>query len=394
MEVKFPKVFEPFIKSPRRYNLLRGGRGSGKSWTVADIFLIWGMTSRKRFLCTREIQKSIKESVHQLLDDKIRAKKLPYIVTRDSIRCTLTGSEFIFHGLQDITSQNIKSMEGISACWIEEAHTATKKSLDLLIPTIRQENSFLVFTYNPDEEDDPISNMFDENDPDVLFITANYYDNPYCPDTLIKEAERSKAKAEKTGDWSDYNHIWLGHPISRTAKIFKNYRVEEFDYQPFDNIREGMDWGFADDPFAWVKLHLDKKRGILYVIDELYLYGHSNHQAFDKVKEVSGNISITADCSEPKSINEARNYGLCVNGAKKGQGSVEHGIKYIQSLEVVIHPRCVNTLTEFKKYSYKEDKNGNVLPQPVDKFNHIIDSMRYALENDSDGGGGIGISFF
>jgi phage terminase large subunit len=384
MEAKFPKVFEPFIKSPRRYNLLRGGRGSGKSWTVADIFLIWGMTARKRFLCTREIQKSIKESVHQLLDDKIRLKKLPYIVTRDSIRCTLTGSEFIFHGLQDITSQNIKSMEGISACWIEEAHTATKKSLDLLIPTIRQENSFLVFTYNPEEEDDPISNMFDENDPDVLFITANYYDNPYCPEVLIKEAERSKAKAEKTGDWSDYNHIWLGHPISRTAKIFKNYRVEEFDHSTFDNIREGLDWGFADDPFAYVQSHYDRKRGQLWIYNELYLYGHSNQQAFNRVKELTC-TRVIGDSSEPKSIQEGRNSGLNIAGAKKGQGSVEHGIKFLQSLEIIIHPRCVNTITEFKKYSYKEDKNGKVLPQPVDKFNHIIDSLRYSTESDSMG---------
>lgn len=394
MEVKFPKVFEPFIKSPKRYNLLKGGRGSGKSWTVADWFLILGMTKKMRFLCTREIQKSIKESVHQLLSDKIQQRKLPYRVTQNQIICTLTGTEFYFHGLQDTTAQNLKSMEGIDACWVEEGQTATKKSLDLLIPTIRKEGSFFVFTYNPEEEDDPISQMFDENDPDVLIIEANYPDNPYCPEVLIQEAERSKLKAERTGDWSDYNHIWLGHPISRVAKIFNNYTIEEFDWTSFDNIREGMDWGFADDPFAWVKSHYDRKHKKLYIFDELYLYGHSNEKAFDQVKLRTSGVWITADSSEPKSVQEARNYGLNVVGAKKGQGSVEHGIKFLQSLDIIIHPRCVNVINEFKKYSYKEDKNGNVLPQPIDKYNHSIDSLRYSLEGDSAGNHGVSLSFF
>lgn len=383
--VKFPKKLEPFIREPKRFNILKGGRGGAKSWTVAEFLLLQGMQSKKRILNTREVQNSIAESVHKLYADKIIQNKYPFDVQKTTINCPLTGSNYFFRGLLGHTTMSLKSIEGIDICWVEEAQAVSKKSLDILIPTVRKEDSYFIFTMNPDEEDDPVTVMFDKDDPDVQIIEINYMDNPWCPQILIDEAERSKRKAERTGDWSDYNHVWLGQPVARTAKVFKDYRVEDFDYSGFDNIREGLDWGFATDPFAWVKCHLDLKRMKLYIFDELYLYGHSNQQAFNQVKEKTSGITIIGDSSEPKSISEGQNYGLYLQGAVKGPGSVEHGIKFLQSFEIIIHPNCTNTAIEFKKYSYKEDKNGNVLPQPVDKHNHIIDSLRYALENDSAG---------
>lgn len=391
--VKFPKKLEPFIKNPKRINRLKGGRGGAKSRSIAEAFLLWGLQSSNRFLCTREIQKSIKESVHQLLSDIIVARKYPYKVLNTSIitdpelvrQGKIPKSEFIFHGLQDKTAMNLKSLEGVTFAWVEESQTVSKKSLDILIPTIRKDGSKLVFSYNPESDDDAIESYFTDIENDVLDIFINFYDNPFLPDTLKIEEQRTKQKAERTGDWSDYNHIWLGKPVSRQGKIFRDYTVTDFDYSGFDNLREGLDWGFADDPFAWVKCHLDYKHKKLYIFQELYLYGHSNEQAFDMVKPRTSGITIIGDCSEPKSIAEGQNYGLYLQGAKKGPGSVEHGIKFLQSLEIVIHPDCVNTIAEFKKYCYKEDKNGNVLPQPIDKYNHIIDALRYALENDSFG---------
>jgi phage terminase large subunit len=207
------------------------------------------------------------------------------------------------------------------------------------------------------------------------------------PETLLSEVKRCIDKAKRTGDWSDYNHIWLGKPLTRKSKIFNNYRVEDFSEieSTFDNYREGIDWGFATDPMAWSKLHFDRKHMRLYVCDELYLYGHSNSQAFEKIQPKTSKCRIVADSSEPKSISEGKNYGLYIVGAKKGPGSVEHGIKFLQSLEIIIHPRCTNTKIEFDKYRYKEDKLGNVLPEAVDKWNHILDSLRYSLEDDSVG---------
>jgi len=385
VNIKFPKKLEPFIREPKRFNILKGGRGGAKSWSVAELLLLQGMQSKKRILNAREVQNSIGESVHKLYADKISQNKYPFEVQKTTIDCPLTKSNYFFKGLLGHTTASLKSIEGIDICWVEEAQAASKKSLDILIPTVRKENSFFVFTMNPDEEDDPITVMFPEEDENTLIIHINYYDNPWCPQTLIDEAERCKAKAERTGDWSDYKHIWLGEPVSRQGKIFKNFKVEDFSdiESTFDNFREGQDWGYSDDPFAWVQCHLDRKKERLYIMNELYLYQHSNPQAFKEVQPVTKAGYITSDCAEPKSIAEGQAWGLPFIGAKKGPGSIEHGIKFLQSLEIIIHPRCTNTITEFKKYSWKQDKNGKNLPVPKDDFNHIIDSLRYALENDS-----------
>lgn len=222
-EVTFPKKVKPFITAPKRFNVLEGGRGGSKSWTVAEYFLILGMQRKYRFLCTREVQNSIKDSVHQLLKDKILAGNYPYRITNTSIVCETTGSEFIFHGLQDITSHNLKSLEGIDCCWIEEAQTTTKNSLDILIPTIRKEGSWLVFTMNRMEEMDPVYARFCGKDrDDVCHIKINYYDNPFCPETLKKEAMDCK---EESID--DYNYIWEGLPLQQGEnKILKLSKVK------------------------------------------------------------------------------------------------------------------------------------------------------------------------
>ena len=392
MDIEFPYKLQPFVESPKRINILKGGRGGSKSWTIAELFLILGMNQPHRFLCTREIQKSIKESVHQLLSDKIIEKGYPYKVLDTKIvtdpvlvaQGKLPQTEFIFHGLQDRTAMNLKSLEGVTWCWVEEAQSISKKSLDLLIPTIRKENSKLVFSYNPEEEDDPIALYFDPTvDKDVLEIEINFYDNPFFPEILKKEEERSKAKAERTGDWSDYKHIWLGQPISRKGKVFNNWQVKEFNTESFDSYRNGIDWGFSNDPFAFTRNHYDRARGKLYICDEIYEVGLLNEDSAKKVKEIIGDEAVCCDSAEPKSIQEYTQLGISAYGAKKGKGSIEYGVKFMQSLEIIIHPKCVNTIKEFKKYSYQEDKNGKILPIIKDEWNNAIDSIRYSLENDS-----------
>jgi len=224
MNVKFPKRLEPFIREPKRFNVLEGGRGGGKSHAVAELLLIKAMESKCRILCTREIQKSIKESVHQLLSDKIKQKQYPFKVLNTSIVCLITGSEFYFHGLQDKTAMNLKSFEGVNYCWIEEAQTISKKSLDILIPTIRKENSKLIFTMNRYEEQDPVYEKFCQKErDDICHIYINYFDNPYCPKELKLEADRCK---EDSID--DYNYIWLGLPMQQGEnKILKLNKVKQ-----------------------------------------------------------------------------------------------------------------------------------------------------------------------
>lgn len=160
--------------------------------------------------------------------------------------------------------------------------------------------------------------------------------------------------------------------------------LSEFDYSSFDNIRNGLDWGFGTDPLAFVRLHIDKKKKELYIFDEVYTTELSDEESATIIKEkILKNEIVTCDSSEPKSISNYKNkYKIRAIGAKKGPGSIETGIKFLQSYKIYIHPKCQNTKNEFDTYKWKEDKTGNVLPVPVDKNNHIIDAIRYAIEGD------------
>lgn len=234
VNIKFPKIYREFIERPRRINILEGGRGGAKSHTVAEKLLIESCEKKIRILNTREIQKSIKESVHQLYSDKIKQRYYPCNVLNNEIRVPFIGSEFYFHGLQDKTALNLKSFEGVDWCWVEEAQSISKKSLNILIPTIRKPGSKIVFTLNRFEELDPVIERYIlhqdlkeiypgcyAND-EILHIHANYYDNPFCPEVLVKEAAECKEKYPE-----DYLHIWEGQPIQQgDNKILKLSKVK------------------------------------------------------------------------------------------------------------------------------------------------------------------------
>ena len=206
-EAKFPRKLQCLFQASR-YKFIRGGRGSGKSWGIARALLILGSGKKLRILCTREVQKSIKQSVHQLLTDQIQELGLGqfYEVLANEIRGK-NGAQFFFAGLSDMTADSIKSFEGCDIVWLEEAQTLTKRSLTILIPTIRKEGSEIWASYNPELETDPIHDMAVVNPPpDAVSVLMNYNDNPWFPATL--EAERLHAKA--TMRPADYAHVWEG----------------------------------------------------------------------------------------------------------------------------------------------------------------------------------------
>lgn len=204
---EFPEKLAGLFQ-PSRYKFIRGGRGSGKSWGVARALLIQGAQSPQRILCAREVQKSIKQSVHQLLSDQIKALGLEsfYRVLETEIR-GLNGTLILFNGLSDMTADSIKSFEGCTRVWIEEAHTITRRSLTILIPTIRAEGSEIWATYNPELESDEIHQMAVVNPPPgTMSIEMNYHDNPWFPAVL----EQERLHAQATMIDADYQHIWEG----------------------------------------------------------------------------------------------------------------------------------------------------------------------------------------
>ena len=389
-KVSFPPVYK-FLTEPARYKVIYGGRGSGKSWAVARFLLGMGYQTKLRILCAREIQKSISDSVWKLLCEQIDAMGLVgfYTPTRDAIRGA-NGTEFIFKGLRSNT-QEIKSMEGIDLCWVEEAQAVSADSWDILIPTIRKKGSEIWITFNPLDATDPTFQRFVINPPaGALVRKVNYTENPYFPEVLKTEMEWLKSK-----DYQSYLHIWEGEVRKHSnALIFAGYfRVEEFETPNGVRFYHGADWGFATDPTVLVRFFIKEKT--LYIDQEAWAVGceiDNTPALFEKI-ETSCRWPIGADCSRPETISYMRRHGFNIRGAKKWAGSVEDGIEFLKTFDIVIHPRCQHTIDEFNHYSYKVDKQtGDVLPQIVDAWNHIIDSIRYGADGLIKGHGGMNIS--
>lgn len=212
---------------PRRRKGAKGGRGSAKSWGVARMLLGLGLAERRRVLCAREVQKSLKDSVHKLLSDQIGSLGMGdwYEVQRDVIKGP-RGTEFLFTGLQDHTADSIKSFEGIDICWVEEAHTVSARSWEILIPTIRAPGSEIWATWNPETPDDPVEAEF-TNNPDALVVEMNWRDNPWFPPEL--DAERLRLKALNP---DLYAHVWEGAFRSAAGLMFKRDWFKHYDRAP------------------------------------------------------------------------------------------------------------------------------------------------------------------
>lgn len=379
MNFELPEKLIYYISEKKRYKVSYGGRGSGKSWTAARCLILLAMKSKIRVLCTRQLQTSIKDSVHKLLCDSIYALELEafFDITRDTIRCH-NGSEFIFKGLQNQTNE-IKSIEGIDICWVEEAQSVSEDSWAVLIPTIRKENSEIWVTFNPDREEDATYQRFVVNSPpDSIVELVNYYDNPWFPDVLRKEMEY-----DKQVDYAKYEHVWLGKTVINTdAQVYHDkFELKEFATPENVTFYYGADWGFANDPTALVRCFI--KEQCLYIDYESGGVGVEFEELpalFEKVPE-SRKWEIRADCARPETISYMLRQGFRTIACPKWKGSVEDGIEYIRSFrKIYVHPRCKHTYEEFKFYSYKQDKNtGDILPVVLDKDNHYMDALRYAL---------------
>lgn len=250
VEAWFPDKLK-FLFQPARYKVVRGGRGSGKSWGFARSLLIQGSARTIRVLCTREVQKSIQQSVHQLLKDQIEALGLSsfYEVLASEIRGK-NGTQFFFSGLSDQTAESLKSFEGVDVCWCEEAQAISKRSWDILIPTIRKDSSEIWVSFNPQLESDETYRRFvSQPPPDCVSIEMNYGDNRRFPQVL--EAERVHAEATMKRD--DYAHIWEGKckPAVEGAIYFDQManagsRIGAIPHDPLLKTHAVWDLGFND----------------------------------------------------------------------------------------------------------------------------------------------------
>jgi len=396
MIIQVPRKVFPILKSTNRYQVLHGGRGGAKSHTYAKKAIIETAFQPLRFLCTREMQNSIKDSVHKLLVDQIWELGLQrYFKIFDNSITSTAGAEFIFRGLHHHIKE-IKSMEGIDRVWCEEAETMTRNSWDILDPTIRKPGSQIWISFNPESETSPVYQDFVINKlPDSMVIEINYGDNPWFPESLRRQMEYCKKNDPEKYEW-----VWAGKPkMYGDAIIFKNkIRVESFEAPSDAEFKFGADFGYAQDPTSLIRMFILGRT--LYIDYEAYGIGieiDELHGLFDSVPE-SHRWTIVADSARPETIShlsrptaDGLHDGFAIEGAIKGKGSVEDGIQFLRGFEaIVIHPRCKGTIEDFQNYRWKKDRVTNeILPIPVDASNHSVDAARYGLESWMRGGASI-----
>ena len=381
LEIQTPRVFLPLLADGKRYRGAHGGRGSGKSFFFAELLIERCLMQRTHAVCVREVQKTLDQSVKKLIEENIEKFNLGSLFeVQQSKIIGPNNSLVIFQGMQDHTADSIKSLQGFDIAWVEEAQSLSQRSLDLLRPTIRAPGSELWFSWNPGKDTDPIDALLRGATPptDSIVVQANWRDNPHFPDVLLAEMEYDRKR-----DPDKYAHVWEGAYLQRSdSKVFKNWSIDEFEAPPDAVHRFGADWGFASDPTTLVRCHIIGRK--LYIDYEAYQVGCEivdTPALFMSVPE-SEKWPMVADSARPETISHMRRNGFPkIQAAIKGPKSVEEGVAWLQSFDIIVHPRCKHVIDELTLYSYKIDQLTDiVLPVLADKDNHMLDAVRYALE--------------
>lgn len=392
------KGYNKFWNFKGRTRAVKGSRRSKKSKTMA----LWVISNMMKYplantLVVRKTYRTLKDScftelkwaIHRLqVDEWWDVKESPLEMTYKP-----TGQKIYFRGLDDpLKITSIAVEVGVLAwLWVEEAYEImSEEDYDTLYESMLGDCPEGIFkqatlTFNPWNEHHWIKKrFFDVDDPEVLSMTTNYLCNEW-----LSASDKAYFDEMATKNPRRYQVAGLGNWGVVDGLVFENWREEAFDHQS-DEFKQkhpnlascfGLDFGYTNDPTALFCGLLDVKSKKLYVIDELYKKGLSNKSIYDEIVKMGySKERITADSAEPKSIDELKGIGLRINAAKKGKDSVNNGIQWIQDLEIIIHPRCVNFLTEISNYTWAKDKFDKKLNVPIDDFNHLMDAMRYALE--------------
>lgn len=377
-----------------RYRVCKGSRASKKSTTTA-MNLIYRIMEypESNALVVRKTYRTLLDSCFAQLKwavNRLGVKDyFDFKLSPLEIIYKPTGQKILFRGLDDPLKVTSVTVDVGSLCflWIEEAYEIMSESdFDMLDESIRGEvpkGHFkqITLTFNPWNERHWIKGrFFDKLDKDVLAITTNYTCNEWLDRSDLNVFERMKENNPRR-----YQVAGLGNWGIVEGLIYENFEERQFTLEEIKDYKTvaGLDFGYTNDPTAFFIGFLDKKDSILYVWDEMYSKGLSNKKIYENIKNMGySKEKITGDSAEPKSIDELKGYGLRIKGAKKGKDSILNGIQWIQDLKIVIHPRCNNFLTEISNYQWDKDKFGKALNRPIDDFNHLLDAMRYALEDD------------
>ena len=392
------KGYKSFWNFKGRYKVVKGSRASKKSKTTA-LWIIYNMMKYKNAntLVVRKVFRTLKDSCYSDLRWAInRFQVQDYWEFKESpleITYKPTGQKILFRGFDDplkITSISV-SVGSLCWCWIEEAYELTDETafnmLDESIRGIVEEPLFkqITISFNPWNERHWLkSRFFDKVDDNILALTTNYQCNEWLDDADKKLFEDMKKNNPRR-----YQVAGLGNWGIVDGLVYENWQELEFDWREILNKRQkakavfGLDFGYTNDPAAFFCGILDQEQKEIYVFDEIYQKGMQNTAVYSNIEKLGFKKEIiVADSAEPKSIDHLKGLGLYrIKASKKGKDSINAGIQFIQDFKIFIHPRCVNFLTEISNYAWDKDKFGKAINKPIDDFNHLMDAMRYALED-------------
>ncbi len=390
------KGYAEFWNFKGRYRVVKGSRASKKSKTMA----LWCISQLMKYpqanlLVVRKTYRTLKDSCFSDLKWAIHKLKVDahWNFTTNPLEITYipTGQKILFRGLDDPLKVTSISVDIGCLCWmwLEEAYEITnEEDFDMLDESIRGEvpeglYKQITITFNPWNEKHWLKRRFFDNpSEDTLAITTNYMCNEW-----LDESDRNVFEKMKINNPRRYQVAGLGNWGIVDGLVYENWKEENFDIEEIKKIPNiestfGLDFGYTNDPSALFCGLVDRKNMKIYVFDEMYEKGLSNRAIYENILKMGyAKEHITGDSAEPKSIDELRHLGLYrVSAANKGKDSINNGIQYIQDFEIIIHPRCVNFITEISNYTWDSDKFGNKLNKPIDDFNHLLDAFRYAME--------------
>ena len=386
------------------YLVLLGGRAGGKSHEVAEAIIELCSETPKRVVCGREFQNSIRDSSHALLKGKIKGHRSAgeWTITDTELRHR-NGTLITFIGMAR-NVESAKSLEGADIFWGEEAQTFSLASVEILIPTIREHGSILIFTANPRYADDPVPRMamVPAERPDALWYkVVQFEDNPHLfRSRLLNDLRKSFSTSKR------FRHVWRGDLDRNSDLRIIDHTVGRPpmpEYMPTPLTFYGIDFG-GTDPTVLVRLHIwnakqlgrdEDEKGVMYIDREFYSPCRSNREIVKGVTDISpelmeGKYTLKADSADPKAIGELNNAMIPTVGADKGPGSVEAGLRTIADFDVWISNDCPNVAKCAENYRWKADRNGKALNTPEHAWSHPWDAVRYALEGEDLTAGGAG----
>lgn len=388
--------YKDYWRFKGRYRVVKGGRGSKKSTTTA-LNIIYRMMKypEANTLVVRKVFKDHKDSTYAQLKWAIHRLQVSHLWewTKSplEIRYLPTGQKILFRGLDDPMSITSMTVEVGYLCWawFEEIYQVMNEDdFDKVDMSIRGELpkgyfKQLTLTFNPWNEKHWLKQrFFDGESPNTMAKTTTYECNEFLGDddrelfNWMKKHNPRRYKIEGLGEWG----------IAEGA-IFENW--QELDFNPDEIAKRpdvvslfGLDFGYSVDPTAFICVYADKENREIYIFDEHYQRAMLNNEIADMIKYKGyAKERIRADAAEPKSIEEIKRYGIPrIRAAKKGKDSINNGIQLLQQYKIYVHPKCTNTMLELSNYVWDRDKNDKLVNKPIDEYNHLLDSLRYACE--------------